>query len=159
MITQHHNQADIASEILSSLGRIGARTTEHSRQVARLSGLSVRQFLYLQAVRDAGEQGEVTATMVARTCQLTAPTATRIADQLELASYIKRERSVKDRRKVYITLTDAGRQHLDNSPRQLHGEFLDRLRDLAPEERYSLLHSLERILEMMDANSMPRDGN
>ena len=157
MISQDYTQSDVASEILSLLGRIAARTTEHSRQVAQLSGLSVRQFLYLKAVRDAGNQGEVTATLVAKAVQLTAPTATRIADQLELAGYIQRDRAGKDRRKVYISLTDAGRQQLNNSPRQLHGEFLDRLRDLVPEERYSLLHSLERILEMMDANGMHRD--
>jgi DNA-binding MarR family transcriptional regulator len=45
---------------------------------------------------------------------ITAPTATRILDALERRGLVRRERSREDRRGVTVTLTDAGRESLNN---------------------------------------------
>ena len=107
----HGNNSDgeVAYEILRSLRRILRKTSEHSRQISRQSGLSVPQLLCLKAIHDAGEE-EVTAAKIADTIQLSAPTVTRIVDRLEVAGYVTRERRSQDRRKVCLSLTELGRQ-------------------------------------------------
>jgi DNA-binding MarR family transcriptional regulator len=143
-----------AHEILRSIRRILRKTTEHSRQLGRQSGMSVTGLLCLKAIHDAGDEPEVNAAMVARRVQLSAPTVTRIVDRLEVDGYVARERRSQDRRKICLSITELGRQRLEQLPTPLHEQFLQRLRQLSPREREALLESLERIVEMLEAGDI-----
>ena len=147
-------EGDVAYEILRSIRKILRKTSQHSRQLTRQSGLSVTQMLCLKAIDDAGEEPEVSAAMIARRVQLSAPTVTRIVDRLELAGYISRERRSQDRRKICLSITELGRQRLKQLPTPLQEQFLSRLKKLNPDERSALLHSLEQIVEMMEAGDI-----
>lgn len=145
---------EVAYEILRSLRRILRKTSQHSRQIARQSGLSVPQLLCLKAIDDADAEEETTAALVAQAVQLSAPTVTRIVDRLETAGYVARERRSQDRRKVCLSLTKLGRQRLQTLPTPLHDEFLSRLKSLSADERAMLLRSLKQIVEMMEAEDI-----
>lgn len=144
----------IGIQILRAIRRIIRRTSEHSRTVGKQGGVSVPQMLCLKAVSEFPEDTEITVAMVAQAVQLSAPTVSRILDKLEKGGYIVRERNSKDRRRVCVGLTEDGWQRIDNLPTPLHEQFLRRLETLDPVECLGLLRALERIVEMMDAESI-----
>lgn len=144
----------IGFQILRAIRRIIRRTSAHSRSVGRQSGISVPQMLCMKAISDLPPSSEVTVAMIAEMVQLSAPTVSRILDRLEKNGYVSRERASTDRRKVCVRLTDEGWTRIDNLPTPLHEKFLDRLAKLDPEERLVLLKSLERIVELMDAEGI-----
>ena len=141
-------------QILRAIRRIIRRTSEHSRNVGKQSGVSVPQMLCLKAIADFPADTEVTVVMVANAVQLSAATVSRILDRLENVGLILRERRSTDRRKVCLSLTEAGKQKLDDLPTPLHEQFLERLNRLDASERRGLLKALERIVELMDAEGL-----
>ena len=110
--------------------------------------------LCLKAIADFPNEAEITVAMVAEAVQLSAATVSRILDRLEKGGFVLRERRSTDRRKVCLSLTDAGRQRLDDLPTPLHEQFLARLETLDPVERLGLQKALERIVELMDAEGL-----
>ena len=141
-------------QILRAIRRIIRRTSQHSRQVSRHSGVSVPQMLVLKTVSEFSGQGEVTVAGIAQAVQLSAPTVSRILDRLESAGYVVRTRTSRDRRKVCIVLTETGQQRIDDLPTPLHEQFLRRLNHLPEVERVELLRALERVVELMGAEVM-----
>lgn len=147
-------EESIGFQILRSIRRIIRRTSEHSRNVSRHGGVTVPQMLCLKAIAELKQDDAGTVAMVAKAVQLSPPTVSRILDRLEKSGFIARERDKTDRRKVCVTLTDAGWQRIDNLPKPLHEQFLQRLEKIDPVERLGLLKALERIVEMMDAEGI-----
>lgn len=146
--------ASIETQILRAIRRIIRRTSAYSRSVSRSGGISVPQTLCLKAIAVESESTEVSVAIVAQSVQLSVATVSRILDQLESAGLIRRERRVHDRRKVFLVLTEEGRQRLTDLPTPLHELFLKRLRAVEPEEQLQLLTALERIVELMDAGGI-----
>lgn len=144
----------IGFQILRAIRRIIRRTSEHSRNVGRQGGVSVPQMLCLKAISEFPEGAEITVAKVAEAVQLSAPTVSRLLDRMEKGGFILRERNSRDRRRVCVTLTDAGWQRIENLPTPLHEEFLERLDTLDPIECLGLLKALERIVELMDAEDL-----
>lgn len=142
---------DIARDILRALRQILKRVSTHSRELSREAGLTIPQLLCMQTLESGLREGPVTAAMVARRVHLSSPTVTRLLDRLEKAGFVARTRDTGDRRKVHLDLTERGRTVLRRSPPLLQEEFLRRLRRLPAEERRTLLHSLDRIAELMGA--------
>lgn len=110
--------------------------------------------LCLKAVSEFPDGTEITVAMVASAVQLSAPTVSRILDKMEKGGYICRERRSKDRRRVCVSLTDAGWKRIENLPTPLHEQFLKRLGNLDPIECLGLLRALERTVELMDAEGI-----
>lgn len=146
---------DIGYEILRSLRRVLRKVSEHSRNLAHTTGLTVPQLLCLRAVNRLGVDGdEVNVAMIAKRVRLTNATVSRILDRLERAGFLARERVAQDRRKVLVRLTTLGRERLKNLPQPLHDQFLRRVEALDETERADLLTSLDRIVEMMEAEDI-----
>jgi DNA-binding MarR family transcriptional regulator len=142
---------DISEQVLRSIRRIIRRTSEHSRQVARETGLTIPQALCLRAIAELNGEGEATVAKVSDAVQLASATVSRILDRMEEAELIVRERRSKDRRKVCLTLTDAGAQRLRDLPPPLQGQFVERLVCLPEAEQRELLLALEKVVELMGA--------
>ena len=145
---------ELAYEIIRSLRRILRRVSEHSRQVAIASGLTVPQILCVRAIADLEREGVATAAAVCQKVNLSPPTVCRIIDRLESAGWIVRERRSIDRRQVALSLSRSARRRLKSMPTPLHDEFLERLQDLPARERKELLSALERIVSMMEATDV-----
>jgi DNA-binding MarR family transcriptional regulator len=144
---------DIGYQILRSIRKILRRTSEHSRQLLQAAGLTVPQLLCLKAIGNSKEE-EATLVFISRAVGLSNPTVSRILDRLENAGYIRRERGSSDRRKMYLQVTPAGRKRLDSLPPPLQDEFLARVRKLSKAKRMALLHSLEEIVDLMEAGDL-----
>jgi DNA-binding MarR family transcriptional regulator len=145
---------NISDDVLRALRRILRKISQHSRQLSREAGLTVPQLLCLRVIGDAAREAEVTAAMVSQSVQLSPATVSRILDRLEKRQLILRERRSNDRRKVCLSLTDAGRHKVDELPTPLQEQFVTRMQSLPMEEQSQLLGTLETIVEMMEAANL-----
>lgn len=143
----------VGDEILKSLRRILRRVALHSRQLLKETGLTLPQVLCLRALGEAAS-GQATQVELSRSLQLSQPTMTGIIDRLERAGLVKRERSTTDRRKVGISLTGEGRVRFESLPMPLQEQFMTRLMRLSSTERASVLQSLTRVVELMEAQTV-----
>lgn len=160
---------DLSDEVLRAIRRILRRTSEHSRQLTRVAGLSVAGLMCLKAIDaakpdaanpdaakpDAMEpDGEVTVVGVSRAVHLAPATVSRILDRLETSQLIERRPSRHDRRRVCLVLTDNGRQKLRELPEPLQEHFVDQLRNLLPETQQQIRDTLQLVVRMMEADTL-----
>jgi DNA-binding MarR family transcriptional regulator len=75
-----------------------------------------------------------------------ASTITGVIDRLESAGHVRRERDQRDRRVVWISLTDAGRQLVDRLP-TFSDQMGQLLGALPAKELEQMRESLRRVLE------------
>lgn len=153
-MSQSSNQA-VAHQVLRSIRQILRRVSVHSKYLSTAVGLTVPQLMCLKAVGELeSEHAEVTVAMVSERIQLSPATVSRIIDRLVRASLLDRERRSQDRRKVCLSLTDTGVQRFQSLPTPLQERFVSRLMALDEGERVTLLKSLQRISELMDATDL-----
>jgi len=143
----------LAFEILRAMRKILRKTAEHSRVVARKSGMNVPQVLCLRAIAESNDS-EMTAAKVAATVQLSTPTVSRILDRLDSEGLITRERDRVDRRRVILRLTDKGSQRLALLPTPLQDQFLARLKTLDAAHQQLLHEALNQLVELMAASDV-----
>ena len=148
------SKRETTEQILIAIRRIIRKTSAHSRQVARSTGLSVPQSLCLQIIGSAPANEEVTVVRVADAVQLAPATVSRLLDRLEAEGLVVRERRSKDRRRVCLRLTPAGRRRLRKLPPMLQEQFTTRLEKLSASKQIELLRALETIVELMEALDM-----
>ena len=96
-------------------------------------------------------QQELTIGQLAKAISLSQATVTTIIDRLESRQLISRIRSASDKRKVYLELSDAGRDTLSKAPPLLQEQFIRQFSALAQWEQSMILASLQCVAEMMDA--------
>lgn len=135
-------------EVIVAIRRIIRATDLHSRKLNRVAGLTASQLLILQLLR---QNEELTAGEVARQVSLSQATVTTIIDRLEQRGLVVRERSMQDRRKVFVCLTQAGEKILTDAPKPLQESFIQQFQDLHDWEKSMILSALERVAYMMDA--------
>ncbi|MDH5492810.1 MAG: MarR family winged helix-turn-helix transcriptional regulator [Myxococcales bacterium] len=146
---------EIAHEVLRAIRQVVRRISEHSKYLSREAGLTVPQLMCLKAIGDLEEDtDEITVAMVGRQVQLSAATVSRIVDRLARAELVVRERRSKDRRRVCLSLTPAGLDRFQTLPTPLQEKFVERLCALPEDERRTILSSLHRITELMDAREL-----
>jgi len=137
--------------VLISLRRIIRATDLHSKRMEKSTGLTIPQILILRAI-DC--QAGITISSVAQEVALSQATVTTILDRLEHRKYIYRERSVTDKRKTHVHLTTAGLEALQRAPAPLQEHFSTQFDNLADWEQSAILSTLQRIAQMMDAESI-----
>lgn len=134
--------------ILRALRRITRNVALHSKQLAAYSNITAPQLVCLLAVI---ESGPLTATAISREISVSPSTVVGILDRLEEKNLIRRERSREDRRTVFVTATDAGRQLAQEAPSPLQKTLADALGALPELEQATITLSLERIVDLMEA--------
>lgn len=146
---------DVAHELLGTIRQIVRKVSEHSKTMYREVGLTVPQLMCLKAIGELGDESdEVTVGMVAKKLDLSAATVSRIVDRLVRANLVVRERRAKDRRKACLSLSVLGVERFHALPVPLQELFVQRLSNLPAEERATLLRSLRRIAELMEATDI-----
>lgn len=135
--------------ILRALRRITRSVALHSRQLAAYSNITAPQLVCLRAVID---HGPLTATAISREIHVSASTVVGILDRLEDKALVRRERGREDRRIVFVTATDAGRQLAASTPSPLQKKLSDALNALPELEQATITMSLERIVDLMESD-------
>ena len=137
--------------VLVALRRIMRAIDLHSRELVRTTGLTAPQLLLLQTIQELGRVG---VGELAQHMSLSQATVTSILDRLEDRGYLKREKAVEDKRKVYAVFTAKGLAAVKDAPVPLQESFVAQFRDLASWEQHQIISSLERVAAMMDAQDL-----
>ncbi|MDN3719711.1 MarR family transcriptional regulator [Roseibium salinum] len=92
-------------QVVKAIRKIVRAIDLRSREVSRLTGLTIPQIVVLQGIRDLGQ---VTTKALSDNADLSSATVVTILDKLEEKGLIERYRSVSDRRIVHARLTEKG---------------------------------------------------
>lgn len=138
-------------EILRSLRRIIRAVDLYSRKLMNQTGLSGPQVICL---RQLALHGPMQTGRLAEAVNLSAATVSGILNRLEQRGLVLRERQVDDRRRVVVSLSESGRQAVDQAPPALHDSFLFQLRALPPDQHEAIRRILTQIVAMMAADEL-----
>ena len=138
-------------DILRSLRRIIRAVDLYSRKLMTQTGLSGPQVICLRQLAD---QGPMQTSHLAAAVNLSSATVCGILNRLEQRGLVVRERQPDDRRRVVVSLSDAGQDTVDNAPPVLHDSFLFKLRSLPPEQQLGIHRTLGQIVRMMAADDL-----
>jgi len=106
-------------------------------------GLSLPQLLVLAALRSAGEP--MTIGHLAHAIVKETQTLTGLVDRLEDSGLVERAFDRSDRRKVWVRLTEAGRQRFDEALPVFRGSVETALNGLSDEELGQVEASLQKV--------------
>lgn len=139
------------TQIVAAIRRIIRAVDLHSRRLVDEHGLTGPQ---LAVLREAAALGRTSVSALARRVHLSQPTVTGIVDRLERRGLAERCRDSEDRRSVNVNVTVAGHKVLNRAPSLLQDRFRRELAKLREWERTLTLASLQRIAEMMEAETL-----
>lgn len=142
---------DRSQTALLALRRILRVTELNARNLAAQSELTASQLLVMQHV---SQSGKALPSAIARAIDLKQATVTVLLNKLEEAGLVKRRRDTEDRRRVWISLTDAGQASLAKSPDLLQNRFEQGFRNLEAWEQAMIVSTLERVAVLLDAESI-----
>ena len=138
-------------KILQSLRQIIRSADIHSRKLSMQYDITVPQLIALLAVL---EHGPMTISTISKEVHLSPSTLVGIIDRLEAKGYVIRERNAKDRRLVYVSITEAGRTFAEKAPSPLQETLVEALKNLTMLEQATISLSLERVVELIRAKGI-----
>jgi DNA-binding MarR family transcriptional regulator len=141
----------LEDQIVSALRRIVRAVDLHSRRMVEACGLTGPQIVVLRA---ASRLSGSPIGALARAVSLGQPTVSGILDRLEAQGLVRRERSTRDRRSVFVSVTPKGARVLRNAPSLLQDRFRAQLGQLEDWELTQMLALLQRLASMMDAEAI-----
>ena len=117
----------------------------HAKRLARFGGLTPMQLLILGVL---AAEGRLTASELSGRVSLSAATLSGMLDRLEERSLLLRQRDDEDRRRQWLTVSEAGRALLVEAPPLLPPTLLAGFAALPEWERHSLTAALLRVAEL-----------
>lgn len=125
----------------------------YSRKLIAEQGITVPQLLCLCKLDDLGA---LAVRDLATAVNLSPSVTTGIIDRLVKQGFCARDRSVRDRRKVFISLTDKGREVVASAPPLLQDHFAEALDTLSELERATIACSLDTVATLLEKRA-PED--
>ena len=125
----------------------------YSKKLASCYKITGPQLICLLTI---SEHQPITASKIAKQVHLSPSTVVGVLDRLEEKDLIGRERDKKDRRKVYIQLTDKGRELANCAPSPLQDKLAQALKSLSPLEQSTIALALEKIAVLMEVPGLKR---
>ena len=138
-------------DVLRSLRRIIRAVDLYSRRLVTQTGLSGPQLICL---RQLASDGAMQTSHLADAVNLSAATVCGILNRLEERGLVIRERQQDDRRRVLVSLSEAGQDTVENAPPALDESFLFKLRALPKRRQQNIHETLGQIVSMMAAEDL-----
>jgi DNA-binding MarR family transcriptional regulator len=139
-------RSDPTASLVRSVRRIAQAIDVRSREISRLTGLTLPQLLVLQSIRALGE---VSTGAISRDVSMSSPTVVAVVDRLEAKGLIVRYRSSTDRRVVHARLTDTGRSALKDAPGLMGADALARWSALPAERQQTMAGAMTIFADLM----------
>jgi DNA-binding MarR family transcriptional regulator len=139
-------QGQIEQLIFSNLRKIIKSVDIYSAKLRESTGISSSQLSCMLALENAGP---ISLSQLSKMVTLSPSMITSIVDQLEKKDFVKRIRSVKDRRIILIELTHNGKESLKNAPLSFQKSFMDGLLRIQTGEKVKINKSLESLLSLI----------
>lgn len=143
----NHISKTTALEALKLFRIIFKSANRHFHEIEKVVGIGGAS---LWALAEIGEVDKLTVSKLAGAMSIHQSTASNLIDKLETKGYISRVRSSDDRRVVYLTLTDIGREQLAKAPLPHRGILPDALMRLEPEKLIELNNHLTLLISGME---------
>jgi DNA-binding MarR family transcriptional regulator len=150
-LTKQANNMQKYEELLVSLRKVIRAVGLYSKKLSKETGLTSPQLIVL---REINLHDGIMVKEIAKQINLSSATVTSILDRLEGRSLVLRERSIIDKRRVGLHLTEAGCTAIQDSPRPLQQHFTNRFEALENWEQAQMLATMQRIAKMMDAETL-----
>ncbi len=138
-------------DALVAIRRIMRAAEFSSRSLSRQAGMTASQMVVLQIIATAGE---ISPSDIAQKARITQATVTALLDRLQKKKLVVRTQGSADRRRVFVKLTDEGREFLDGTPDPLQTRFADRFNNLKDYQQASINAALEQVAELLDAETV-----
>ncbi|MDW6003875.1 MarR family winged helix-turn-helix transcriptional regulator [Vibrio mangrovi] len=138
-------------EVLVAIRQIIRAIDLHSKKLSKIAGLTGPQLILMRSIE---QLGEVTIRELSNHTNMSQATATTILDRLERNGYVRRVRSIADKRKVHAHLTELGQELLHKAPQPLQDNFVSQFQQLEEWEQTLLLSSIQRLSTMMNADNI-----
>lgn len=152
MLHTEESSRNTTQGVLIAIRRVMRAIDIHSRQLVQQLGVSGPQLIVLQQLARAG--AGVPIGTLARAVSLSHATVTGIVTRLEKRGLVERRPDDRDRRRVLVCATAAGRELLATAPPPIQESFVTAFERLADWERSLILSSLERVVSMMEASTL-----
>ncbi|WP_344809693.1 MarR family winged helix-turn-helix transcriptional regulator [Microlunatus ginsengisoli] len=136
--------------VLSRVTRLARHLDRERSRAFAAHQLETWEFDVLAALRRAGEPYQLTPGQLVRQTMVTSGTMTNRVDRLAARGLVSRAVHPDDRRGVLVTLTAAGREHVDAALSDLLGAEHGILGSLTAEQCDDLAGSLRRLLLRYD---------
>jgi DNA-binding MarR family transcriptional regulator len=134
---------------LRAIRRLLRAAEMSEKQLAVSTGLTPSQLVVLQEV---ARHGETTAGGIAAAVQFSQATVTSLVDRLVARGFVTRSRRERDRRQVWVSLTEAGGKVLTSAPDMMQDRFPDRFERLPDWEQAMVVAMLERLTALLNAD-------
>lgn len=144
MTTDEYLQENSAYRAWWNMARAYNSMVSALDQFCEERGITGAQFGVLRCVADAGEEGLMLSDL-SRRLMVSCGNITGVVDRLENAGYLRRERSVQDRRVILARLTPAGRELFCRTWPEFQETLRQLLSVLSVEEHESLALSSRRL--------------
>ena len=122
------------------------------RDVVCCGTVSVAQCVVLQTLRD----GPQDVSTLARELAVTKGAVTRLVDGLDAKGYVRRERDAEDRRRVFVALTEAGREEAVRLLNLTEGAVRGLLERVPAERHDDVMDAMRLLREAVDATISAR---
>jgi DNA-binding MarR family transcriptional regulator len=142
----------IISNIIDNLRRVFQILNEQSKKVKRETGLTGPQ---LWAIKTINENSPVKVSDLANKLYLHPTTVIGIIDRLEKQNLVKRRRSKKDRRVVWIELTNKGNNLVKAAPEVAQGLLVEGLEDISTNNLIVIDRSMKLLVKIFGAQKTP----
>jgi MarR family transcriptional regulator len=128
---------------------------EISLQDKGLQDLSISEMHLLEAVGKNKEEGR-TVSDIAEELKITPPSVTNAINKLEKKGYVQKNRSKKDGRVVYITLTRLGKK-MDSVHKYFHEQMIRSInKELNAKEKEIFLKGLKGINDYFNSKTQKK---
>lgn len=152
-MSQRKNNAVIVEEMVNNLRRLFQMVNEQSKTVVFDTGLTGSQLWALKVLYDeTGKQ--LTVSALARRMCLNSSTVVRILDGLEQKGFVQRERSISDRRIVYVSLTEKSCQLIRESPEVGQTILSNGLKRLSENKLQAIASGLNQLIGIIDSQKL-----
>lgn len=133
--------------IILAMRKLMHAVDTHSRKLIKLYDITVPQVTCLYELY---EKGTMTVAVIAKNTHLSSSTMVGIIDRLEEKQLVKRTRDTKDRRAVFVDITEKGKEFIQSTPHLLHNMLADRLNTLSEQEQIIIANSLDMLVHLVD---------
>lgn len=136
--------------IIHALRRIMHAADVHSSRLNHLFRITGPQITCLNVIV---REGPLTQSALGAGVSMGLSTINGIVDRLESKELVTRRRDTADRRRVFVSATDAGRDMVAKAPSPLPTQLGHALADLPPEEQQEIASASERVMSLMEQDT------
>ena len=137
--------------VLQSLRKLIRAADIFSRRLIKEHKVSGPQLMCLHKLV---ENEGMTVSELSKEIFLSPSTVVGILDRLEKQQFVTRERSVEDRRKVILHVTQSGKYLVEEAPSPLHTALQNGLGQLSLEEQAIIAENMQKLVDILEIDKL-----